>query len=73
MSSLLVFKTVYRLEIQSVMLVFSTHSCELAPLYPSNRLTYPRPPPPPRRAGEGGAGDVGMNRGGGLAGGGLVP
>ncbi len=35
MSSLLVFNRVYRLEIQSVMLVFSTHHCELLPLKPS--------------------------------------
>jgi hypothetical protein len=33
MSSLLVFKRVYRLEIQSVLLVFSTQLCELLPLY----------------------------------------
>jgi hypothetical protein len=31
--SLLVFNKVYRLEIQSVMLVFSTQLCELLPLY----------------------------------------
>ncbi len=34
---------VYRLEIQSVMLVFSTKLCELLPLYPS--LWFNSPPP----------------------------
>ncbi len=32
MSSLLVFNRIYRLEIQSVMLVFSTQLCKLLPL-----------------------------------------
>jgi hypothetical protein len=46
MSSLLVFIRVYRLEIQSVILVFST---PLVNHCPSNLLTSspPRPPPPP--------------------------
>jgi hypothetical protein len=34
MSSLIVFNRVYRLEIQSVMLVFSTQLCELLPPLP---------------------------------------
>ncbi len=37
MSSLLVFNRVNRLEIQSVILVFTTQLCELLPLY--NRLS----------------------------------
>jgi hypothetical protein len=39
-----VFIRVYRLEIQSVMLVFSTQLCELLPLYPS--LWFIPPPHP---------------------------
>jgi hypothetical protein len=46
MSSLLVFNKVYRLEIQSVMLVFSTQVCELLPLEPS--LLSDSPPPLPK-------------------------
>ncbi len=43
-----VFNKVYRLEIQSVMLVFSTQVCELLPLFPSHWFTSsPHPPPPP--------------------------
>ncbi len=38
-----VFITVYRLEIQSVMLVFSTQLCELLALYPSLWFTSPLP------------------------------
>ncbi len=38
-----VFIGVYRLEIQSVMLVFSTQLCELLPLQPS--LWFISPPP----------------------------
>jgi hypothetical protein len=34
MSFLLLFTRVYRLEIRSVMLLFSTQLCELLPLYP---------------------------------------
>ncbi len=46
MSSLLVFKGVYRLEIQSVMLVFSTQLCELLPPnLLSGYLTHPSPLP----------------------------
>ncbi len=45
MSSLLVFNKIYRLEIQSVMLVFSTQLCELLPLYPSLWFTSPTFPP----------------------------
>jgi hypothetical protein len=41
MSSLLVFNRVYRLEIQSVMLVLSTQLCELLPLSPSLWFTHP--------------------------------
>jgi hypothetical protein len=41
MSSLLVFKRVYRLEIQSVMLLFSTH---LVKYGPSNLLTGSQKP-----------------------------
>jgi hypothetical protein len=41
MSSLLVFNRVYRLEILSVMLVFSTQLCELLPLLPSLWFTFP--------------------------------
>ncbi len=48
MSSLLVFNRVYRLEIQSVMLVFSTQLCELLPLLPSLWFTSPTPPPFPK-------------------------
>jgi hypothetical protein len=44
MSSLLVFNRVYRLEIQSVMLVFST---SFVKYYPSNLLSGSPPPPPP--------------------------
>jgi hypothetical protein len=47
MSSLLVFNRVYRLEIKSVMLVFSTQHCELLPLLPSLWFTSPTPPPFP--------------------------
>jgi hypothetical protein len=43
MSSLLVFNRVYRLEIQSVMLVISTQLCELLP---PNLLSGSTPPPP---------------------------
>jgi hypothetical protein len=46
MSSLLVFNRVYRLEIQSVMLVFST---QLLHYCPSNLLSGSPPPPPPLR------------------------
>jgi hypothetical protein len=45
MSSLLVFNRVYRLEIQSVMLVFSTPCCELLPLYLLSDLPHPSPLP----------------------------
>jgi hypothetical protein len=45
MSSLLVFKKVYRLEIQSVMLVFSTQLCELLVYCPSNLLWFTSPLP----------------------------
>jgi hypothetical protein len=38
-----VFIRVYRLEIQSIMLVFSTQLCELLPLYPSLWFTSPLP------------------------------
>ncbi len=48
MSSLLVFNKVYRLEIQSVMLVFSTQVCELLPLYPLSGSPPPPPPPLPK-------------------------
>ncbi len=41
-----VFNRVYRLDIQSVMLVFSTQLYELLPLKPSFWLTLPTPPPP---------------------------
>jgi hypothetical protein len=45
MSSLLLFHGVYRLEIQSVMLVFSIQLfCELLPLYPSLWFTSPLSP-----------------------------
>ncbi len=40
-----VFIRVYRLEIQSVMLVFSTQLCEPFPLDPSLWLNFPPPPP----------------------------
>ncbi len=40
MSSLLVFNRVYRLEIQTVMLIFSTQLCEL---FPSNLLSTVKP------------------------------
>jgi hypothetical protein len=40
-----VFSKVYRLEVQSVILVFSTQLCELLPLSPS--LWFKSPPPPP--------------------------
>ncbi len=46
MSSLLVFNRVYRLEIQSVMLVFSTHLVNCCPSTFS--LTSPNPPPFPK-------------------------
>ncbi len=46
MSSLLVFNRVYRPEIQSVMLVFSTQLCELLPLY--NLLSGSPAPPLPK-------------------------
>jgi hypothetical protein len=46
MSSLLVFKRVYRLEIQSVMLVFSTPLVNCCPSTFS--LTSPSPPPFPK-------------------------
>jgi hypothetical protein len=48
MSSLLVFDIVFRLKIQSVMLVFSTQPCELfiAPLtFSLVHLPFPTPPP----------------------------
>jgi hypothetical protein len=48
MSTLLVINRVYRLEIQSVMLVFSTQLCELLPLLPSLWFTFPTPPPFPK-------------------------
>jgi hypothetical protein len=38
------FIRVYRLEIQSVMLVFSTQLCELLPLSPSLWFNFPPPP-----------------------------
>ncbi len=41
-----VFVRVYRLEIQTVMLVFSTQLCVLLPLYPSLCSTLPPPPLP---------------------------
>ncbi len=40
-----VYIIVYRLEIQSVTLVFSTQLCELLPLYPSLRFNSPPPLP----------------------------
>ncbi len=46
--SLLVFNKVYRLEIQSVMLVFSTQLCELLPLYLLSGS--PSPPIPPSQS-----------------------
>ncbi len=46
MSSLLVFNRVYRLEIQSVMLVFSTQLCEL--LYCSSSILSGSSPPIPK-------------------------
>jgi hypothetical protein len=46
MSSLLVFDRVYRLEIQSVRLVFSTQLCELLSLYPSLWFNSSLSPPP---------------------------
>jgi hypothetical protein len=42
-----VFIRVYRLEIQSVMLVFSTHIYELLPISPSLWFKSPTPPPLP--------------------------
>jgi len=39
-----VFSKVYRLEVQSVILVFSTQLCELLPIYPS--FLFPSPPLP---------------------------
>jgi hypothetical protein len=45
MSSLLVFNRVYRLELQSVMLVFSTQLCKRLPLNPSLWFTSPNPAP----------------------------
>jgi hypothetical protein len=45
MSSLLVLNRVYGLEIQSVLLVFSTQFCELFPPYPF--LWFTSPPPLP--------------------------
>ncbi len=42
MSSLLVFKRVYRLEIQSVMLVFSTQLCKLLSLCGSSLPPHPK-------------------------------
>ncbi len=44
MSSLLAFNRVYRLEIQSVMLVFSTQLCKLLPLSPFLWFNSPSPP-----------------------------
>jgi hypothetical protein len=48
MSSLLVFKRVYRLEKQSVMLVFLTQLCKLLPLELS--LWFTSPPLPPTQS-----------------------
>jgi hypothetical protein len=45
MTSLLVFHRVYRLEIQSVILVFSTPFVNLRP--PSTFSLFHQPPPPP--------------------------
>jgi hypothetical protein len=45
MSSLLVFNKVYRLEKQSVMLIFSTQLCELLPFLPYLFKTSLPPPP----------------------------
>jgi hypothetical protein len=44
MMSLLVFNRLYRLEIQSVMLVFSTQLCGLLSLQPSLWFTLPHAP-----------------------------
>jgi hypothetical protein len=46
MSSSLVFNRVYRLEIQSVMLVYFNPSCELLPIY----LLSDLPPLPPSQS-----------------------
>jgi hypothetical protein len=46
--SFLVFNRVYRLEIQSVMLVFSTQLCELFLLQTSLWFASPTPPPLPK-------------------------
>jgi hypothetical protein len=48
MSSLLVFNRVYRPEIPSVMLAFSTQLWEQLPQYPSLCFTSPTPPPFPQ-------------------------
>jgi hypothetical protein len=48
MSSLLVFHKVYRLEIKSVMLVFSTQVCAVLPRYPLSGSPPPPPPPLPK-------------------------
>ncbi len=45
MSPSLVLNRVYRLEVQSVVLVFLTQLCELLPLQPSLWFTSPTPPP----------------------------
>jgi hypothetical protein len=50
MSSFLVFNRVYRLEIQSVMLVFSDPSCELLLAHlPFSDLSHPFPPSQSKR------------------------
>ncbi len=58
MSSLLMFNRVYRLEIQSVMLVFFDPSCELAPFYVTFSLWFTSP----RRKTEGKNRDLYLDR-----------
>ncbi len=44
---LLVFNRAYKLEIHSVMVVFSTQLCELLPFLSAFNSPPPPPPPPP--------------------------